>query len=85
MTVAVELVYDKACPNVGEARASLRQALTAVGLPAEWTEWEASAPSAPAHARRPRPVEDIGRLEADQVLADISGRARLGRSSPRRS
>ena len=30
MTVAVELVYDKACPNVGEARASLRQAHTDV-------------------------------------------------------
>ena len=52
MMVAVELVYDKDCPNVGEARASLRQALTEVGLPAEWTEWEASSPSTPAHGRR---------------------------------
>ena len=41
--MTVELLYERDCPNVGEARANLRRALTGAGLPASWTERELSA------------------------------------------
>jgi hypothetical protein len=50
--VAVELVYRRDCPHAEEARAKLRRALTEVGLPARWKEWEAASDATPAHLRR---------------------------------
>ena len=47
----VELVYDKDCPNVAEARQNLRRAFAEVGVPARWSEREASSPETPAHLR----------------------------------
>src|SRR6266581_4564315 len=46
----VELIYDADCPNVGETRANLLQALAAVRLEAKWTEWERSSPASPVYA-----------------------------------
>jgi hypothetical protein len=48
---AVDLVFGAECPNVEYARALLRTALVAVGLPAEWREWERDGADTPAHLR----------------------------------
>ena len=45
--MTVELLYDKDCPNVAEARANLHRALTEAGLPPSWTERELSADPSP--------------------------------------
>ena len=50
--VAVELVYDKDCPNVGATRANLRAALRQLGIPDRWTEWETSSPGTPEPLRK---------------------------------
>lgn len=47
----IELIYDKDCPNVMDARAALLRAFPRSGHPPRWTEWERSAPEAPAYAR----------------------------------
>jgi hypothetical protein len=48
----IEFIYEKTCPNIADARAALRAALTQLGLPLHWQEWESSDPAAPEHARR---------------------------------
>ena len=45
--MTVELFYDKDCPNVSQARANLRRALTEAGLPPRWTERELAADPSP--------------------------------------
>jgi len=50
--VRVDLVYDLTCPNVEEARAAIRTALTAVGLPPIWQEWLRVDPDTPAALRQ---------------------------------
>jgi hypothetical protein len=47
----VELVYDRDCPNVAGCRAALRAALTTLGMPAVWKEWERSSPGMAAGYR----------------------------------
>ncbi len=47
----VELIYDLDCPNADAARAALREALTRLDLPVEWTEWNRKDPAAPAYVR----------------------------------
>ena len=47
----VELVYDRDCPNVSEARAQLRRAFARTRLEPSWREWQADAPDCPEHAR----------------------------------
>ena len=47
----VDLVYDRACPNVHEARSLLREALTQVGLLPVWREWESEAAETPPELR----------------------------------
>lgn len=49
--MTVELVYDRGCINVAEARRNLSRALAAAGRRKRWTEWVASDPCAPAHVR----------------------------------
>ena len=49
--MSVELIYDRDCPNVLDARANLVKALTASGREARWTEWDRSAPDGPPHVR----------------------------------
>ena len=51
MTLKVELVYDKDCPNVAEARHNLLRAFAEAGTPARWTEWDQSRPETPARLR----------------------------------
>lgn len=47
----VELIYDRNCPNVGQARARLLRAFTQAGIPARWREWCRDDPSAPAYVQ----------------------------------
>ena len=48
----VELLYDRACPNVTGARENLAEALRSMNLPAGWTEWDQASSEAPAYARQ---------------------------------
>ncbi len=48
---AVALVYDQDCPNVDECRTALRAALSAVGAPPIWNEWDRNSPATPAAYR----------------------------------
>jgi hypothetical protein len=50
--MTVELVYDKNCPNVAQARANLLRALSETRSLARWTEWERSDLDAPQHIRQ---------------------------------
>ncbi len=49
--VDVELIYDRDCPNVSEARANLLRAFTAEKMPPRWTEWDRSDSASPDCAR----------------------------------
>jgi len=51
MSLAVELVYERDCPNVAAARANLLRAFAEAGVPAMWTEWEQSSSETPAGLR----------------------------------
>jgi mercuric ion transport protein len=48
---AVALVYDQNCPNVDECRTALRAALSAVGAPPVWNEWDRNSAATPAAYR----------------------------------
>jgi len=48
----IELVYDKDCPNVEQARQNLREALRRADLPNTWQEWDRNNPASPDHAKR---------------------------------
>jgi hypothetical protein len=47
----IELVFDQDCPHLSEARALLRTALAAAGLPEEWREWDRAALDTPSELR----------------------------------
>ena len=47
----IELIYDKNCPNVGQARRNIQDALTRAGLPQIWDEWDRNGPLSPIHAK----------------------------------
>lgn len=47
----VDLVYDRACPNVKTARANLMRAFSRVGIAARWAEHQIGAEDAPARVR----------------------------------
>lgn len=49
---SVELIYFPGCPNIESARANLRTALSAKGLPTEWREWNQLDASAPARVKQ---------------------------------
>lgn len=48
----VELVYDRDCPNVGQARAMIRAALGEVGADTVWMEWDRDDDATPLELRR---------------------------------
>jgi hypothetical protein len=48
-TEPLELVYFRGCPGVEAARAAIRGALGALGLPLSWQEWDLDDPQLPAH------------------------------------
>jgi hypothetical protein len=45
----LELVYFQGCPSVEAARAAIRGALGALGLPLSWQEWDLDDPHLPVH------------------------------------
>jgi hypothetical protein len=47
----VVLLYERSCPNVRAARASLMRAFSAAKLPAQWREVDVDAPDTPAEWR----------------------------------
>ena len=47
----IELIYDKSCPNVTEARSALLKALNQVGMPSIWTEWDREDPKSPEYVK----------------------------------
>lgn len=51
MTVTVELIYDRACPNVGKSRQVLDEAFAKLGISGSWTEWDRESPDSPDYAR----------------------------------
>ncbi len=51
MTLRVELIYDRDCPNVEAARAVLLRAFVETGVPASWAEWDRQAPESPERVR----------------------------------
>ena len=46
-TEPLELVYFQGCPSVDAARAAIRGALEALGLPLSWQEWDLDDPHLP--------------------------------------
>jgi acetyl esterase/lipase len=48
-TEPLELVYFRGCPSVEAARAAIRGALGALGLPLSWREWDLDNPYLPVH------------------------------------
>ena len=50
-SLRVELIYDRTCPNVDRARATIRAALIDVGLSPDWTEWDRDDTRTPAEFR----------------------------------
>ena len=44
----IELIYDNDCPNVEPARRALRDALSTLGLPLDWKEWDRADPQSPS-------------------------------------
>ncbi|HSA94231.1 MAG TPA: MerC family mercury resistance protein [Terriglobales bacterium] len=48
----VELIYDRDCPNIGEARAELLRAFERAGASPRWEEWERSAAESPSYVRQ---------------------------------
>ena len=47
----IDLVYFSGCPHVDAARAAVRAALRAAGLPEAWREWNQSDPETPERLR----------------------------------
>ncbi len=65
----VELIYDRDCPNVAEAREQLRLALAEVGLPPQWQEWDRASLESPAYVRA---YGSPSILVNSQDVADVS-------------
>ncbi len=47
----IELVYDRTCPNVERARSMIRTALTQLGSPPDWKEWDRDDQATPVELR----------------------------------
>lgn len=47
--MTVELINDRDCPNVKNARIQLLRAFAETGLPPHWQEWDRADPESPAH------------------------------------
>jgi hypothetical protein len=67
----VELVYFKGCPNADAARDHIRHALTEVGRPLEWVEWDLEDEATPEryHSYGSPTVLVDGRDVADAPVA----------------
>lgn len=71
----VELVFDMDCPHVDAARALLRHAFSATGLPAGWYEWIRNAPDTPDNLRGLGSPSIV--IDGRDVSGDETGQARL--------
>jgi hypothetical protein len=72
----IELVYFTGCPHVDAARAELRSALSALGLPAEWREWDQAHPETPPRVLGyGSPTVLIGGLDVTGMPSANAGRA----------
>jgi len=49
--INVELIYDRDCPNVAEARAELMRAFSEAGIAVRWVEWDRGDPASPSYVR----------------------------------
>ena len=49
--LTIDLVYDPSCPNVDSARVAIRGALSAVGAPQAWREWDSTDATTPERLR----------------------------------
>jgi len=49
--LTIDLVYEPSCPNVDSARVAIRGALSAVGAPPAWREWDSTDPATPERLR----------------------------------
>jgi mercuric ion transport protein len=49
--MSVELIYEKGCPGLQQARHALVEALTSLNMTPDWSEWEQSDPGLPDHAK----------------------------------
>lgn len=49
--LTVELIYDRDCPNIQEARAHLLRAFAETGRGACWQEWDRGSPETPPYVR----------------------------------
>lgn len=47
----VELIYDRDCPNIEQARKALIEGFQQAQCQPAWTEWDRKSPASPAHAR----------------------------------
>lgn len=74
----IELVYDPTCPNVDRARSAIRLALTTIGAPVAWREWDctdASTPAALRHLGSPSVLvdgQDVGCGGGSMAQADAN-------------
>lgn len=51
MKLSVQMIYDRTCPNVREARSVLREVFARLGLEGAWEEYDREAPSTPMRLR----------------------------------
>lgn len=71
----IELIYDRACPNVEQAREMIQAALTEVGAESRWTEWdreEARTPQALRHYGSPTVLvngRDVSSVAVEETLS----------------
>jgi hypothetical protein len=52
MNPKIELIYFEGCPNAEPARNNLRQAISAIDLPADWQEWEQGGHEVPEYVKQ---------------------------------
>lgn len=87
MSLTVELVYDRDCPNVPAARAQLLRAFNVVGLAPLWREWDVRQADVPVHARgygSPTILVDGADVAGGEPAGtDVCCRIYAGHSGPR--
>jgi hypothetical protein len=49
--VRLELIYDRYCPNIAEARTNILHACNEAGMAAEWSEWDRGDTASPAYVQ----------------------------------
>lgn len=70
----VELVYFSGCPNIELARANLKEAMTRLGLPPNWMEWNSLSPDCPEAFRQLGSPTIL--VQGRAVDADMAGESR---------